>query len=204
MTEAEWTACTDPHKMLAFLRDKVSDRKLRLFTLAGCYLSQDPDLLPMYEVVEKLMDGLCTVAEVRSYWLHPPGAVGPSWPEHPYEWALDFAACSVSPDDDVSKGFPTPDELLPIIHDVFGNPFRPVRLDPAWLSWQGGLIRRLAEAAYQERQMPAAMLDPARLAILADALEEAGCDNADILGHLHGPGPHVRGCWPLDALLVKE
>ena len=47
-------------------------------------------------------------------------------------------------------------------------------------------------------------LDPDRLAVLADALEEAGCDNADLLSHLRGPGPHVRGCWALDLLLGKE
>jgi hypothetical protein len=39
--------------------------------------------------------------------------------------------------------------------------------------------------------------------VLADALEGAGCDNPDLLGHLRGPGPHVRGCWALDLLLGK-
>jgi hypothetical protein len=47
-------------------------------------------------------------------------------------------------------------------------------------------------------------LDPDRLAILADALEDAGCDNTDILSHLRGQGPHVRGCWVVDLLLGKE
>jgi hypothetical protein len=41
-------------------------------------------------------------------------------------------------------------------------------------------------------------------AILADALEEAGCTDAAILSHLRGPGPHVRGCWVVDLLLGKE
>jgi hypothetical protein len=47
-------------------------------------------------------------------------------------------------------------------------------------------------------------LDPVRLAILADALEEAGCDNADILTHCRQSGPHVRGCWVVDLLLGRE
>ena len=47
-------------------------------------------------------------------------------------------------------------------------------------------------------------LDPVRLAILADALEEAGCNSIDILAHLRSPGPHVRGCWALDLILGKE
>jgi hypothetical protein len=50
----------------------------------------------------------------------------------------------------------------------------------------------------------AGTLDTSRLAVLADALEDAGCDRADILGHLRGPGPHVRGCWAVDLLLGKE
>ena len=52
--------------------------------------------------------------------------------------------------------------------------------------------------------MPAGTLDNTRLAVLADALEEAGCTEADILGHLRGPGPHVRGCWVVDLILGKE
>jgi hypothetical protein len=48
------------------------------------------------------------------------------------------------------------------------------------------------------------LLDPVRLSILADALEDAGCENADVLGHLRSPGPHVRGCWPLDLILGKD
>jgi hypothetical protein len=40
--------------------------------------------------------------------------------------------------------------------------------------------------------------------ILADALEDAGCDNADILQHCRGAGEHVRGCWVVDLVLGKE
>jgi hypothetical protein len=84
------------------------------------------------------------------------------------------------------------------LHDIFGPlPFRPVALDPAWLTWQGGPIPKLAQATYQERAFD-------RLPILADALEESGCDNADLLSHLRGPGPHARGCWALDLILGKE
>jgi hypothetical protein len=52
--------------------------------------------------------------------------------------------------------------------------------------------------------MPSGELDKGRLPILADALEDAGCTNADILDHLRGPGPHVRGCWPVDLILSKD
>jgi hypothetical protein len=83
-------------------------------------------------------------------------------------------------------------------------PFRPVPVDPAWLTWNDGIVKRLAEVAYQERALPAGHLDPARLAVLADALTDAGCTNADLLDHLRGPGPHVRGCWAIDLLAAQE
>jgi hypothetical protein len=88
-----------------------------------------------------------------------------------------------------------------LVRDVFGNPFRPVALSPAWLNWNGGTIPNLARAAYEARVLPAGTLDPARLGVLADALEEAGCTDAGLLGHLRGPGPHVRGCFAVDLLL---
>jgi hypothetical protein len=65
-------------------------------------------------------------------------------------------------------------------------------------------VTNLAKAAYDERALPSGELDPVRLTVLADGLEEAGCTNADILNHLRGPGPHWRGCFALDAILVKE
>ena len=62
----------------------------------------------------------------------------------------------------------------------------------------------LAQAAYDERELPSGTLDATRLAVLADALEEAGCPDRTILDHLRGPGPHVRGCWAVDLLLGKS
>ena len=72
------------------------------------------------------------------------------------------------------------------------------------LAWNDGTVRRLAQAIYEERPLPGGPLDAARLAILADALEEAGCRSEDILDHFRGPGPHVRGCWVVDLLLGRE
>ncbi len=81
-----------------------------------------------------------------------------------------------------------------LIRDIFGNPFRPVAFDPKWRS---ETAVALAAAIYEERAFD-------RLPILADALEEAGCDHADILTHCRGDGPHVRGCWVVDGVLGKE
>jgi hypothetical protein len=81
------------------------------------------------------------------------------------------------------------------LRDLFGNPFRPLSLDPAW---HIPTVMSLAQASYANRLLPSGHLDPDRLIILSDCLEEAGCTDAEILGHLRGPGPHVRGCWCLD------
>jgi hypothetical protein len=66
------------------------------------------------------------------------------------------------------------------------------------------LLTSLAVAAYEERLLPSGHLDNARLAVLSDALEEAGCSDEEILAHLRSPGPHIRGCWALDHILGKE
>jgi hypothetical protein len=87
-----------------------------------------------------------------------------------------------------------------LLRDILGNPYRPVALDPTHLTPE---VRALAEAAYQERELPRGTLDPARLAVLADCLEEAGCRDDQILGHLRGAGPHVRGCFVVDLLLGR-
>ncbi len=87
-----------------------------------------------------------------------------------------------------------------LFHCVFNNPFRPATLAPASLRPEA---RSIAQAAYEERELPSGHLDTARLAILADALEEAGCADDDILGHLRSAGPHVRGCWAVDLVLGR-
>jgi hypothetical protein len=92
-----------------------------------------------------------------------------------------------------------------LLRDIFSAPFRPApAIDPAWLAWHGGTVPQLAWAAYQERQLPEGTLGLSRLAALADALEDAGCTDAELLGHLRSPGPHVRGCWAVDLVLGKE
>jgi hypothetical protein len=79
---------------------------------------------------------------------------------------------------------------------IFGNPFRPVAINPAWLAWNDRTIPKIAQAIYDERAFD-------RLPILADALEEAGCANQDILAHCRQSGEHVRGCWAVDLILRR-
>jgi biotin carboxyl carrier protein len=96
------------------------------------------------------------------------------------------------------------DSMTQLLRCIFGNPFRPqTPLPPAVLAWNDGTVRRLAEGIYEERQLPAGTLDAARLAILADALLDAGCDDEELIAHCRNEGPHVRGCWTIDLILGK-
>jgi hypothetical protein len=81
-----------------------------------------------------------------------------------------------------------------LFRDIFGNPFRPVDLDR---HWKTATVVAVAQSIYDDRAFD-------RLPILADALEDAGCDNLDILQHCHSGGEHVRGCWVVDLILGKE
>jgi hypothetical protein len=81
-----------------------------------------------------------------------------------------------------------------LLRDIFGNPFRPAALDPAWRT---GTVLALARGIYEDRAFD-------RMPILADALQDAGCTDEDVLGHCRGPGPHVRGCWVVDLVLGKS
>jgi hypothetical protein len=81
-----------------------------------------------------------------------------------------------------------------LLRDIAGNPFRPVTIILTWLTWNDGRAVKLAQGIYDEGAFD-------RLPILADALEDAGCTNADILDHCRQPGEHARGCWVVDLIL---
>jgi hypothetical protein len=116
---------------------------------------------------------------------------------------LAEAATSVSPFPAVGYSALPCIPLVPwpgvwLLHCIFGNPFRPPpSVADSVRSWNQNTIPKLAQAIYDERAFD-------RLPILADALEDAGCHDADILGHCRQPGPHVRGCWAVDLLLGKS
>ncbi|HEV3436705.1 MAG TPA: hypothetical protein VG122_05060, partial [Gemmata sp.] len=77
---------------------------------------------------------------------------------------------------------------------VFGNPFRPITINSSWLT---STVLALANGIYEEKAFD-------RMPILADALQDAGCDNENILNHCRQPGDHIRGCWAIDLLLAKQ
>jgi hypothetical protein len=223
MTEADWLACDEPWQMVRWIKRAISPRRFRLFVCASCRTSWD-ELTPaaiqsVVAVLDRAADGLaaeeelhaaCTTGrqEAERLWSALEGTSG-GWSNalHPQLYALNSALDSAfrtppKPENWQShrRGFRSPLECH-LLRDIVGNPFRPTGLNSGWLPPHAIDIAR---AAYEDRALPAGTLSPIRLLILADALEEAGCTDQAILDHLRGPGPHVRGCWPVDLILSKD
>jgi hypothetical protein len=96
--------------------------------------------------------------------------------------------------------------LACLLRDLIGSPTHSLQLlPPPVLAWNGRTVQRLAEAAYNDR-LPDGTLDPSRLAIIADALLDAGAglDAEELLSHLRSEGPHYRGCWGVDLVLGRS
>ena len=88
--------------------------------------------------------------------------------------------------------------MAELLADLFGPlPFHTVYINDEWLAWNDGTIPKIAQSVYEEGTF-------ADLPILADALEEAGCTNADLVNHCRSGGPHVKGCWAVDLILGKQ
>jgi hypothetical protein len=231
MKEAQWNSSTDPGAMLRSLRarrqNRPSERKMRLYCCACCRrlgpLLRDRRFQKAIDVAERHADGqasedeLWAVAQTitndvdlsstpRKHEVRQ-AISGVLWlPQHVTSLKCEYAAAEVTRwAAQASQQAEEPARQAELLRCVVGNPFRAsAALDPAVLQASGGAVSRLAETAYENRQLPAGTLDGKRLAELADALAAAGCDDAGLLGHLRGPGPHVRGCFVLDRLLQKE
>jgi hypothetical protein len=201
MTEAEWLACPNPNVMVPIIRWTARDRKLRLFACACC--RRIWHLLPKHsrkavEVAERFAEGLATEEERSSavsaahYKNRATSAAASTLLYAGYDvvetWAHAARAVGAGGEEKLDQELSYQSILL---RDIFGNPFRPVSLNSAWLT---PTVTALAQALYDARNF-------ADLPILADALEENGCTSQELLDHLRGPGPHVLGCWALDLVL---
>jgi hypothetical protein len=228
MNEAEWLACTDPQKMLSFLEAQkpANVRKAHLFACVCVrriwQLLTDDRIRLAVEMGEQLADGAIAAEYIDDAWcawvqddpdffsgeyaeVAALAATGVSarWD---FDDAQKYAVCAATGVDPsgidpvnprVAVELKVQEQLLRCIG---GNPFRPGHLDPSSLT---PTLEALAQTAYQERELPSGYLDETHLFLLADALEEAGCSDTDLLGHLRGPGPHARGCWAVDLVLAK-
>jgi hypothetical protein len=182
MTEQEWLQCTDPKPMLDYLQrtGNAISRKLRLLSVGAWYrykrLSESAVDWAATEAAEQTAETMnrFSVREMKRT-----------------RQELNFAVASIA-GRSLSARKAERAAQAGLVRCVFGNPFHPtLTCNPTWLRWNAGTVVRLAEDIYQDRAFD-------RLPILADALEDAGCDNADILNHLRQPEEHVRGCWVLD------
>ena len=206
MSESEWLECEELPPMLRLLVKSIGwflgpigDRRFLLYACACCRVGKKNAYLDAVEVAERFADGLAG-EDVRAAQQYNTPALS-----HAPIWGL-----FVVPVDggiqcwNLAKPVTTSEEwplYTHLLRCVFGNPFRPLSMNTTWLTPS---VIGLAQSAYDERIMPSGELDTDRLAVLSDALEEAGCDSEDILNHLRGSAPHVRGCWVVDLLLGKE
>jgi hypothetical protein len=185
--------------MLGFLEGRAGERKLRLFAAACCRclwdLLTDGCSHRAVEVAERYADGAATGEDMAS--ARAAATITAASAADTAAWAAADTANGAAWAAWVAASAATWDAaLVALLRDIFGNPFRPMAVDPNWLAWRGGTVPRLAQAPYEERQLPAGLLDNLRLSVLADALEEAGCSDADILGHLRAPGPMSEAAGP--------
>ncbi len=231
MTEAEWLTDAEPEALWEQLRAKASERKLLLFRVACCCAIRQrltPNARAAVNAIELYADGrvgrsdlLAAYARVQEEYVsflreNPEG----EWDQRQQEDFGPLATAKAVATPGEQPG-PLADEVWRVVRAVwghrsqpiadrhrphvrslllclFGNPFRGARtIDPACRAWNGGTVPRLARIIH-------AHLAFDRMPLLADALEDAGCADAELLGHLRGPGPHVRGCRAVDLLLGKE
>lgn len=230
MTEEEWLACEDTHRMMEylgwFLPGTQRLGRKRLLCEVACWRRIFPLIKEFgrtaVEQYERLADGLASEDEVEAARLTAITACEQHQENASCQAVLSLEAAREAvwceavrlvrpPEFDPYQDDPEQSQIehevvrrarnaenagqCTIFREIFGNPFRPVTFNVAWRTPDAIL---LAQGIYEERAFD-------RMPILADALQDAGCDNEDILNHLRDVNAtHVRGCWALDLVLGKE
>jgi hypothetical protein len=230
MTEAEWLACTDPRPMLAFLRGKVSDRKMRLFIAACSHRlvgSSEGEGTRSAIAIADLLAETGTLRTARGTVRVPEG-----------EAVIDCSASdpadslSLSSGDLPRNGIGWP--LRTVLERLACYPAGQWRRE--WVNWfagqleqagfsralQAGLLRDVVRGAYRPlffrdawrrwngetvRRIAQGIYEDRTfglMPILHDALLDAGCDEEELLAHCRHERSHVRGCWVIDLILAKE
>lgn len=223
MIEAEWLASEDPEAMLkaaeyalasAQPHTRRTARKRECFGVACCRLlwpliARDELLRRGLEILENELDAEDAELENGSEETWGEMNVASRHPADDAPWFKMFAADVLldyrDPDLVTARLVRTfeawegskalPGQVAHVMRDVVGNPFRPVTFDP---DWRTDTVLSLAQQMYDARDFSA-------MPILADALQDAGCDSDDILSHCRDPKQvHLRGCWVVDLVLGKS
>ena len=201
MTEDTWLTTDRVPDLLRYVRRRggnaVRNRRLRLF---GCAVMRarwdaipDDRLRDAVAQAEEYADDEFddkTAAALRFgiantffHWLKTPDV----------DYCYNLLHRSISEVAGTFTYIQTSPEMAAAVRDIFGNPFRPVVFDK---SWRTSSAIALAKTMYDARRFDA-------MPILSDALQDEGCEDAEILGHCRNPGAHVRGCWVVDLVLGK-
>jgi hypothetical protein len=214
MTEAEWLTCEDPITMLAFLRGRGSERKFRLFGCACC--RRIWDLLPSdlnrqaVRAIEEHPESVSGEQYPEGVFSHPvlseairaSSRVEGEHVRSPAYWAVKDLGRSYYKMTPRESSFhvahraassaiavrPRQAEAAAqaaLLRCIFGNPFARMKVKRAWIT---PTVRSLARAAYDDRALPSGELDRPTLAVLADALLDAGCTDTELLNHCRGLG----------------
>jgi hypothetical protein len=224
-----WAEARDLKVLLRSLPRKYSRRKLRLFACGCCYRVRDrfqgEEFWELVLLCERLADGRVSRQEVKrlthdiqevgshnslgfdaslyaagecNFWGSQRVDRYTAWDaERAADACARYAAGRSTP---YPEGQEPPPEYLAesanqcaVLRDLFGDPLPAATFAPRWRT---PTVLALAEGAYEER-------DFARLPVLADALEDAGCADGAVLGHCRAGGEHHRGCWVIDVVLRK-
>lgn len=220
---SDWNACENPGEMLGFLTESLvgppapSDRKLRLWACACCrqvlHLLTNKLSRKAVEVAERYADAGATDDELAGAFETAPAEVSEAYGMVDLAWM----ACSRTDSDNQATitdffRYTHPAEydarFAALLRDIIGNPFKPITINPVWLS---PTALSIATRIYDDRDFT-----PAAYAVLWDSLEDAGADDERIRRHCMGEAECARtgwrkrevmcsrGCWVLDAILGKE
>ena len=204
MTEDEWLASTDPDAMgeVVARRKRASPRVLRLYCAA--YWSWCAGRFRAKADREEMLAAVALLEEWAETGAEPDDQSGTPYVFWQDDARMAFGVTTRIAVQDDKPRHRSAARAVWALRELFGNPFTTPRsksrtrrgwmLDPLWRT---DTAVALARKMYESRDFGA-------MPILADALQDAGCDNDDILNHCRGPGPHVRGCWVVDLVLGKE
>ena len=190
MNEEVWFSLKRPHRMLKHLEPTANDRQLKLLVVA-CQRYSFPHMSSREQAVvsaiERIADGVIREADAETVRDHNLGRFYRESLRTEF-WYMQFGLPRSRSDgaERIAQ--------CALIRDIFGNPFRPVAFDPAWRTDTAVAIARQMYDAREFGAMP----------ILADALQDAGCEDEQILNHCRDANSvHVRGCWVCDLVLGK-